>query len=443
MLRSKVIKEGTLGLFILLGLLVFGAATFWLRGARFSDDTYQIIVQFENAGGVREGAKVSYRGVEVGRIIAINPDSNGVNIVLEIDSNLKIPKQVDIRTLRSGLLGEANVDITPQTELTPEAETINPLNNDCKDNSLIICNEEKVKGETSADLIVTLTRLSELYSDPVLFNDIHQAIKNISLASEKASGLSDDISDFTKDLNKNISKFSDTADAFSKTANITGEQVEILTNNLSATSQQINLLVANLNSLIDQNKDDLNQVVVNVNESTKQLNNVIKNIDFTVSKVYSTLDAADTTKIAKNLEAFSQDLKEISEQLNQDTNLVTLQETLDSARVTFENTAKITSDLDELTGDPEFRRNVRRLVQGLSSLVSYTNDLEQQIKLAEALESAREIAKNNSQTIPNILIAQEENREQNLRDKNQQKFQIIKGNSVKLKDFDLEKQKLN
>jgi len=69
-----------------------------------------------------------------------------------------------------------------------------------------------------------------------------------------------------------------------------------------------------------------------------------------------------------------------------------LQQTLDSARVTFQNAQKITSDLDELTGDPAFRENIRQLINGLSGLVSSTQQLQQQVEVAETRlsESCRE-----------------------------------------------------
>jgi len=47
---------------------------------------------------------------------------------------------------------------------------------------------------------------------------------------------------------------------------------------------------------------------------------------------------------------------DISNALYSPTNLLVLQQTLDSARVTFQNAQKITSDLDELTGDPAFMK---------------------------------------------------------------------------------------
>jgi phospholipid/cholesterol/gamma-HCH transport system substrate-binding protein len=67
-----------------------------------------------------------------------------------------------------------------------------------------------------------------------------------------------------------------------------------------------------------------------------------------------------------------------------------IQQTLDSARSTFQNVQKITSDLDDLTGDPEFRENIRRLVNGLSGLVSSTQELQDRVETAETLEPLAE-----------------------------------------------------
>ena len=64
---------------------------------------------------------------------------------------------------------------------------------------------------------------------------------------------------------------------------------------------------------------------------------------------------------------------------------MSLQQTLDSARVTFDNAQKITSDLESLTGDPAFLNNVKDLVNGLGNLVSTTEQLEQQIQTGQTI----------------------------------------------------------
>jgi phospholipid/cholesterol/gamma-HCH transport system substrate-binding protein len=398
MLHSKTIREGSLGLFILLGLLFFGGVIFWLRGGRFNNNTYQITIEFEDAGGLQEGATVRYRGIEAGKIIDIIPGSNGVDIVIEIDHNLKIPKDVTIETTRYGLLGETVIDISPQQQLTAEAETINPLSAQCPEANLILCNQQRIKGQSGAELVESLTRLSEIYGTQEFYNNLNTAAKNASLAGEKIAVLSEELTKFSQDIKKDIKKFSRTADAFTNTANVTGEQITNLGSEITNTSRQISILASNLNDTINDNRANFSEAIASVSDTSQKLGNLVSELEVTVTAVNSTLGETDPTKIVKNLEQFSQNLQEISENLNQPTNLVTLQQTLDSARVTFENTAKITSDLDELTGDPEFRNNVRKLVDGLGNLLSYRDSLEKQIELAKILEKANILT---TESIPN------------------------------------------
>jgi phospholipid/cholesterol/gamma-HCH transport system substrate-binding protein len=68
--------------------------------------------------------------------------------------------------------------------------------------------------------------------------------------------------------------------------------------------------------------------------------------------------------------------------------------------VTFENTQKITSDIDELIGDPQFRENLRRLIDGLSNLLSSGEQLEYNLRIAQTLDTmTQELAKQKVLTI--------------------------------------------
>lgn len=410
MLRSRLLREGSLGLFLLLGLMVFGGIVFFLKGGRFQQNSYQVKLKFENAGGLTEGGKVLYRGVEIGKIVAIQPNSNGIEVITEINSKLPIPNDVEVFTVKSGLLGEARVNMVPKRELTTEAIEINPLSSECSQKAEILCHDQVIQAESSPDLILSLTRLSNLYSDPALFENINDAIANIAIAGEKAAKLSDDLSEFMIEVKEDINEasqvvneFQSTAKSISRTADTATEQINRLANEFSNTSGEIHLLVTNLNGVIEENQLSLSKAIVNISQTTKDVSQLAQNTDKLITKFDQSLSQDEVKNIIANLEKatgnfeqISGDLLALSEQINDPANLVTLQQTLDSARVTFANTAKITSDLDELTGDPQFRTNIRKLVNGLSNLVSYTELLEKQVQLAIVLESAQEIAADNS-----------------------------------------------
>lgn len=394
MLSSKLLREGSIGLFILLGLIIFGGIIFFLKGARFQQNSYQVKLEFDNAGGLTEGGKVLYRGVQIGKIIAIQPSSNGVKITTEINSKLPIPQNVQVSTLKSGLLGEVSVNIIPEQELSPEAEEISPLSPECSKKEQIICNNQVISAKASPDLIESLTLLSS--PDSELMININNALQDIGIAGQKAAMLSEDLAKFMQEVKQDITKVSQAADTFKTTAesinyaaNVTTEQINKLGNEFSNTSRDIDLLINNLNRIVDDNKINLDETITNVNQTTKQINQLAQNTDQLISKFERSLSEEEVKQLIANLEKSSANFAQItasllalSTQINDPANIVTLQQALDSARVTFANTAKITSDLDELTGDPQFRTNIRKLVNGLSNLVSYTDLLEKQVQLA-------------------------------------------------------------
>ena len=416
MLRSRLVREGAVGLFLLLGLMVFGGMIFFLRGQKFQNTSYQLKLLFENAGGLREGGRVFFRGVGVGRIVKISPGSNGVEILAEIDGQLRIPSEVKVSTLRSGLLGDVSVDIAPKNDLTDEGKQINPLSKDCPQQNLILCNQESIKAQASPDFVETLGRLADRFNDDKLFNNVNSAVVSMSSAGQKVSKLTDNLSELTTQVKQDLGKVSTaaekignssdavstTAKSFARTADVTTKRVESLADDYSAIPTQITSLTENMNMLINENKSNLSTGISSLSQAAQEISQLAKNTDQLVTKVNPT----DVAKISKNFETSSQNLTQISknllaisEELNNPTNLVTLQQTLDSARVTFANTAKITSEIEEFTGDPEFRRNLKRLVNGLSNLVAYTDLLEKQVELATLLEEVDKVTAENSPTV--------------------------------------------
>ncbi|MGA9377369.1 MAG: hypothetical protein WBV73_01090, partial [Phormidium sp.] len=126
-----------------------------------------------------------------------------------------------------------------------------------------------------------------------------------------------------------------------------------------------------------------------------------------VRKLGPSIDRISQGQLIQNLETLSANaveasanLRKVSNSLNDPTVILSLQQTLDSARVTFQNAQKITSDLDELIGDPKIRQNLRNLINGLSGLVSSTQQLEQQVEVAQFLQPLKEAS---NVSVPNSI----------------------------------------
>ena len=392
MMRSRAVREGSVGLLAIAGVLVFGGIVLWLRNLEFGGSSYEITVEFPDVNGIQTGAPVRYRGYRVGQIQEIKPGTDGVDVTLEITAaDLQIPQDVEILANSTGLIGETSVDITPLEEIPPSADLPSPTSSEC-DSRLIICEDERIQGQAGPQLVPTLARLSRLYGSQEFFDNINAAAQNTGVAALRIASLTEDLKSLSNTLEQELEVVAQTADSLSTTAEDTSE------------------LIGNVNGLLTENRTNLSTTLENVNTATRnfgstsekinlllddtsdELSSLVASLENTISQVNSNLEDVNTQELVQNLETvtsnaaeISADLSELTATLNDPANAVVLQETLDSARVTFANTQKITSDLDELTGSPEFRNNLRELVNGLSSLVSSTEQLQQQTQVIQLM----------------------------------------------------------
>jgi phospholipid/cholesterol/gamma-HCH transport system substrate-binding protein len=368
-MRSRTIREGSVGLLILVGLGLFAGTILWLRGFNPGSRSYKVIMEFGTISGMEAGAAVRYRGVTVGRITSIRPGANRVEVEAEIFSpDLLIPKDSVVQASQSGLLAETAIDIIPQKRLTANVQA-KPLDRDCN-KDLILCDQSRIPGEMGVgleQLIQSSVRFADIYSDPQFFRNVNTVIQNSSVALTEITKLSREFGELTKDARRELGTFSGSARELGRTA-------------------------AQVNDLLATNRATLVGTLDNLNQTSVQLRS-------TVISLNSVLNRAEQGEFIRNLETLSNNaaqasanLRDLSQSLNSPTNLVVLQQTLDSARATFQNAQKITADLDELTGDPTFRNNLRNLVNGLSGLVSSSQQLYQQAQMAQILTPMAEAA---------------------------------------------------
>ena len=386
MLRSRSLKEGSLGLLIVAGIALFGGISLWLRGIQFGQNKYQVIAQFSRVNGTAVGDPIRFRGLKIGNIKDIKPKTNGVEVVMEISSSkILIPKDSSIKVTSSGLIGETFIDIQPPTtELSAEASKISPFSKKCENLNLILCDGDRLEGETAVTLDDLLPLMYELN---VKLADNPELIDNVGVATENIVKLTQDVASLVGDVKQELGTFSNTAKAITDVAQTASETIDSTAQQYQETAQQLTQLANNANELLIENRTQLASTLNNITNTSESLHSLVIQLDKTVAQ-------ADTKQLLQNLETLtanaadtSANLKDISDTFADPNTLVNLQQTLDSARVTFANAQKITADLEEITGDTKFRNNIRNLVNGLSNLLSSTKQLEQQVQTSITYQS--------------------------------------------------------
>lgn len=456
-MRSRTIREGSVGLLLLLGVGCFGALILWLGGLTLGKRSYAFVVDFADAAGLREGAPVRYRGVEVGKVSAVTPGANGVAVTIEIaPADQIMPADVLIEANQSGLIGETSIDITPQSRIQVGGNIATPLDADCNP-EMIICDRSRLQGQIGVsfnELIRSTTDFTERFGNPIFLENINSVIKNTATATEGVTQLSQELAALSKSVREELGTFSSTAsslgraaDQISTSVDRVANQASVLTNQFGSTSRefsytadqiresaaQVSRLTSNVNNLVNQNRGNIVDTLDNLSQTSIELRTAVRGLSPVLGQVqqgqllrnletlsanaaqasvrfrslsdgqfFQNLEVAaanaaeasqglrqlSSGQLVNNLETLSNNAAEVSASLrdfSDPENLLVLQQTLDSARATFQNAQKITADLDDLTGDPRFRENFKQLVNGLSDLVSSTERLQHEAQVAQTL----------------------------------------------------------
>jgi phospholipid/cholesterol/gamma-HCH transport system substrate-binding protein len=106
---------------VLVGLFVIGGIVALLvlalkvgnMGGLSGSDTYPLVAQFDNIGGLKPRAPVKSAGVVVGRVGAIQFDNQKftARVTLNIGKDYKFPKDTSASILTAGLLGEQYIGL--------------------------------------------------------------------------------------------------------------------------------------------------------------------------------------------------------------------------------------------------------------------------------------------------------------------------------------------
>ncbi|HYW22318.1 MAG TPA: MlaD family protein [Nodularia sp. (in: cyanobacteria)] len=395
----RTLREGSVGLLILLGLGAFVMIVLWLNRFTGGSNSYKFLVEFANAGGMQRGATVRYRGVKVGNISSVKAGSNAVQVEVEIaPADLVIARDVVIEANQSGLISESIIDITPKTSLPAGEAIAKPLDNNC-DESLIICNGSRLSGKIGIsvdELIRSSTNFANTFNDPQFYQKLNRLLESSTTAATGVASLTQDFQGLSKSFQQQLGTFSTTANSVQKatteltaSATKTADKLGATAGEFSSTANQANRLLSNLDELVTSNRSSLVGALNNITETSNQLRVTVSSLSPAVNQLTQGELLNNLESLSANAAQASANLRDASKTLNDPQNLVLVQQTLDSARVTFENTQKITSDLDELTGDPVFRQNLLQLVNGLSGLVSSTEQMQQQVKVGATLDSLK------------------------------------------------------
>ena len=250
------------GLFVALGmvLLVLLLMSF-SKGLTIFTKSYELNLRAVQVGGLKDRAAVMMSGITVGNVVEANipPDGQGVIIKLKIQEKYKIHADARFRIEQIGFLGDQYVSIYPTNNqapiLQPGAEVICEPPVDFQEiirsvSGLVQPLRQTIK--TLDDMFVRVDRT--VLSDENITN-LNGAIRNIRLASDRASAMVDHINSLVDTNSRPISSTMTNLVLFSERMQSLAEEMEqaVATNKieLSAALKSINSISKVLERMVN------------------------------------------------------------------------------------------------------------------------------------------------------------------------------------------------
>lgn len=403
---SRAVKEGAVGLLLLAGAGLLAGGIFWIRGLSFQGQSYSAEVEMPDALGIGIGSAVHYRGVKVGKVTSVKPTTNGVRVGFQIQSaTLLIPRDSTIETSQSGFVGQVTLSINPDPNAPKISQTksLTPFKAGC-DPSLIVCDGDRLMGQSGTnfdELIRSTTRIATLLGEGELIRNTNITLRSLSRAAASFSDLSQNATGTLKNLNllsqdvrrelNGLGEIKTSIQQAADSVSTSADQVGVIGNRFIKTADGIDGATSQIDSLLRDNQDELVSTLQNLSSTSQDLKVIVRDLSPIIGKVNESQIIENLDSLVANGAEATESLKAVTSTASSPVVLLELAETLGAARATFQNTQKITTDLEQLTGNAEFRDNLLRLINGLSQLVSSADDLQRQYDVVQHAQTTEPV----------------------------------------------------
>ena len=195
--------------------------------------------------------------------------------------------------------------------------------------------------------------------------------------SSLANTVEKDLDSLTKTLDREVNDISNQVTVVTETMTESTKKVSSAAvasaNSVEEVANKFSLTVEQINTIINTNRSTLVATLDNIEKTTEELAVLVASLSPMISDLERGEFISNLEILSANAVETSANLRDFSTNLNSPTNIIMLQKTLDSARATFENVQKMSSDLDDITGDERFRKSLKKIINGLGDLFSSTN----------------------------------------------------------------------
>ena len=252
----KLKNEVTVGLVVLAGIAVLLLGALWLSGKPWGESQVERVAVFRQVGELRPGNPVKHRGVQVGRVTAIElaSEGDGVLVSMEIDPDLVLPQQPAVVLAPASLFGDWQANIISMNSETASdlVFTTSTGPGVLPGASLPDITQLTAVGARIADDLETLSARVQLAFTEETALDIRRTIENVEDMSETMTGFVQQQTQAYAGVSRNVLTATQNVTAATQSVTRVANQLE----------QEMPLMIANARSA-SENLEELSQRLEN------------------------------------------------------------------------------------------------------------------------------------------------------------------------------------
>lgn len=308
-MRNRTTQNLKLGIFTIVGLLIFVAAVYFIGNKQnlFGDNS-RIVSVFKNVNGLQAGNNVRYAGVNVGtvkKINIVNDTSIAVHMSIDESARQLIKTNATAAISSDGLVGSMIIDIIPGeqngAQVVKFGDTIGSISKVATADMLsTLSTTNENAALLTADLLKITNAINNgegtvgaLIKDDEMATDIKESIASLRRSSE-AAGVT------INNLNRKISEinFEDNVAGVLFKDSIAAANLSEVIENLNSSVKEIEEMSASLNTFSEELRAGEGTLNYIINDTT-----FVNNLEATIRNAKAASDKFD-----ENMEALQHNI---------------------------------------------------------------------------------------------------------------------------------------
>jgi phospholipid/cholesterol/gamma-HCH transport system substrate-binding protein len=300
-------EEAAVGLFILIAAaLLIGTG---LVKADLSSGGIPHYAFFKTAGGLHEGAKVRYGGMDAGKVnrVRVDPqDSTRIEIDFTVQNGIPVKTDSIAKTAALGALGENYLEIGTGTKGAPLASSGSEL---LSAETVGIGDLAELIGGLEPDAKLALKNLNKRLEEL----QITLANANDLLNKQNRANVSESLGNLNSILSDGRPKIAATLTSVQTAA----AQLPPTLDNLNTTLNHTNEVLSHVDPILVQNREDIHTIVVEMRKSLTSLSPLLEQLKNTTDNNADNID-----QIMLNLRITTENVRELTDSLKKNPSLI-------------------------------------------------------------------------------------------------------------------------